>query len=303
MKRLTAVGASVLLAGVAAAQTGPTVATFPVDFPRPASEREMDELRAEFRDVVRKAGAVLPSGPELKLALSQLKRTDCDQDNACLAALASRTNSLYGLYSSVDVGLREITVSGRIVRDDGKEFGRVAALKAPANPKGSFLPIAKTLLTQLVEELKVSALPVTKEVKVDAVTQPVADAGVVFTPPPPPPVEPPLGRRLGWMGLAGGGGVVLLGTVLYVVGSVSSRGVMNMGVVARMGETPEQAAEAYKTARSLQPGGLAVMGAGAAIAAASVLLLVLNPEPETPTVGVFAAPGVGSFVTVQGALP
>jgi hypothetical protein len=293
------------------AQTAPTVAPFPVDFPRGELAGETEALRSEFRELIRKAGAQLPGGAELKAAFTELKRTDCDVENACLTAFAGNAGALYGLYASVDVGIKTTVVTGRVVRIDGKEFGRVRALTAPTPAKKT--GAVRGLLQQLVTELKLGELPPTRGTEV-ATASPVdsgvpavvaatpvvpPDAGVSLPPPPPPPpaLDSPV-KPVGIVTAVTGGALAVTGLIALVVGRGQAVSYFDEMGALRVGADVAGA----QGARTLQGVGVGLLSGGAAAAAVGVVLTMLAPGEPKPVVS-FVPAGGGGVVLLSGELP
>ncbi|MCU0695055.1 MAG: hypothetical protein MUC96_00850 [Myxococcaceae bacterium] len=305
---VTLVGA--VLSVAAMAQTAPTVAPFPLDFSRGDPAGEADALRSDFREQIRKAGVQLPSGAELKAAFSELKRTDCDVENACLTAFATKAGALYGLYASVDIGIKVTVVTGRVVRADGKEFGRVQALTAPTPAKKT--GAVRGLLQQLVTELKLGDLPPTRGTEVVtpapadagvpavvAVTPVVPpDAGVSLPPPPPPPaLDSPL-KPVGIVTAVTGGALAVTGLIALVVGRGQALSSFDESGALRVGAD----VMAAQNARTLQGVGVGLLSGGAAAAAVGLVLTMLAPGESKPVVS-FVPAGGGGVVLLSGELP
>jgi succinyl-CoA synthetase beta subunit len=105
------------------AQTGPSIAPFPVNLrrvPTGFTAKNEEALGAEVRKAVRDTGASVPNAYKLSQVFAELKRQDCDLENECLSQFAVRAETLYGLYVSIDLSLLGVlVVSGRVVRSDG----------------------------------------------------------------------------------------------------------------------------------------------------------------------------------------
>jgi hypothetical protein len=301
----------VVVASSAWAQLAPTVAPFPLEVlrgPSPPTETERAELVAEFSGALRKAGAIVPNKGEMIAVLGSLKRQDCDRENECLSALALKARSLYAVYAGIDYNLnKQLVISGRVVRDDGKEMASVKSLAMTLGDK-AFLVAAKDLITKLVTELKVSSLPATRPSTPEPVAKvTIPDGGAIFTPPPPPPLmDSPL-RTVGYVAVASGIGAIVVGGVLYGIGSGSARSVdARQYIVPMANESAQEARNAYGTAAALQPVGLTVIGIGAAGAVAGAVMLFMtssgDPARETPKAFVSPMSG-GAVVGVTGELP
>lgn len=302
-----------LTASMSLAQTQATVCPYPLDVLRPpkgASAAQLEDLRATFKRMIRESGVLLPNAGTLSDTLAELKRQDCDRENQCLVSLAVRSRSLYAMYASVDFEVGSVvSVTGRIVRDDGKEMARVAPLKAPATVK-TFDEVSKNLLRQLLVSLEVSKLPAVKSVeaaKVDVVgPSPVVDAGVVasppspdagveFTPPPPPPlVTSPL-KPVGIATASASGAVAAAGVALLLVGRGQAIPLFDDNGALKPGAD----VKAAQTARTLQGLGVGLAAVGLAGAAAGVVMVLLAPDDAAPKVSVAPLEG-GGLVFVKG---
>ncbi len=302
-----------LVATVSLAQTQATVCPYPLDVLRPPKgvpAAQLDELRATFKRLLRESGVLLPNSGTLNDTLAELKRQDCDRENQCLVALAVRSRSLYAVYVSIDFDVGSmVSVTGRVVRDDGKEMARAAPLKAPATAK-TFEAVGKDLLKKLLLALEVSKLPAAKPVeptKVEpptvlatpdagvTVLTPAADAGVELTPPPPPPlVSSPL-KPVGIVTASVSGVAAVTGVALLLVGRgqaiplFDDRGALKPGADAK----------AAQSARTLQGVGVALAATGVAGAVAGVVMVLLAPSESAPKVSVAPIEG-GGAVFVKG---
>ncbi len=311
--------AVILLCSLSWAQSGPSIAPFPLNMRRvPAgfTAKNEEALAAEVRKAIRDTGATVPNVYKTEQAIAELKRQDCDLENACLSTFALKAGMLYALYVSVDLSIQGVlVVSGRVVRSDGV---LVEAQKSVSRTVGkdAFAVVAKDLLTKLLrDELKLSALPVAKPVAVVKpveVASVVADAGVstpvpsvdagVLLPPPPPPLEEGHLKTVGFVSVGVGGAAAATGAILYAVGSGAARTIQSGAIVPKGNETPEEAGKSYRQALTLQPAGVALLGVGAAIAAVGVVFVVMSPSTG-PRVSMTPLPGGGAFVGLEGELP
>lgn len=276
-----------------------------------------EALQVDFRKVLRDVGVQVPNSFMLSSALSDLRRQDCDRENQCLTLLAVKADTLYAMYVAVDFDVaRNVTVSGRVVRNDGQAMGEPKSITLPQG-KDTFNAVAKVLLTRLMrDELKLGALPVAKPVAakppevtpvVDAGVPVVAkvepvDAGVVMTPPPPPPLEESSMKTIGYVATGVGAAGVLTGAILFGIGSGSVRAIADGSIVPKPGETPEAAAASYRQAVGLQPAGLVTLAIGAAAAGAGIVMVMLAPSAPAK-VSVMPLQGGGAFVGIEGELP
>lgn len=294
------------LAAQALAQTaGPGVAPFPLEVTRPSNltEKQRDTLQATYKVLLRRAGVVVPDGAKLAGALKELKRGDCDREDACLAQLAKLSGALYGLYAAVDLTADgTVVAAGRVVRDDGKLMGEVGQKKQVKLPKGAapFEDVAGAALAQLMTELKVGELPAVREVAAANGVKPPdgPDGGV------PPGVEPgasSMGKVLGWTVAGVGGAAALAGGVLFGVGAGTPIEKAPQGYVY------ERSLGAYDSARSSQSTGVVLLIAGLAVCAGGLTWAALSsgaePAAGATSVGVAPAPGGGAMFFVGGSLP
>ncbi len=309
-----------LLCSLSWAQSGPSIAPFPLNMrrvPPGFTAKNEEALAAEVRKAIRDTGATVPNVYKIEQALAELKRQDCDLENACLSTFALKAGMLYALYVSVDLNVQGVlVVSGRVVRSDGVLVAEQKSLSRKLG-KDPFAVVAKDLVTKLLgDELKLSALPVAKPVAVvkpiEVAPPVVADAGVstvplpvdagVLLPPPPPPLEVGPLKTVGFVSVAVGGAAAATGAILYAVGSGAARTIQSGAIVPKGNETPEEAGKSYRQALALQPAGVALLGVGAAIAAVGVVFVVMSPSTG-PRVSMAPLPGGGAFVGLEGELP
>ena len=282
----------------------PTLAPFPLELrrtPSGFSKKDGEELRAEFRRLVRSAGAMVPNAGTMETALLELKRQDCDRENDCLQQLAQKAQTLYGLHASIDYDLaKNVVATGRVVRDDGKLVGEQKTIQIPKG-KDAFPSVARVALVQLLEALKVRELKPFREVPPVAVTEPVVtpDAGVPPPLPPPFVTEPAYAetslRAPGVGLLVGGAAVAIAGAI---VAGVAQTNLNSGGLIQRPNnQTDQQAVDAYRGAKSQQVVGQVLIGVGAAAAIAGVILIAIPPK----RVAITALPiQGGAFVSAGG---
>lgn len=196
MKRFTL--SMLLLAGVSFAQGRPTLVDAPLEVRVPMPDAQLKALQSEFRQALARNNAVLvPTSSSWKLAISNLRRQDCDVRNECLRQLALNANSLYALFASVERNAAgtELTATGRIVNQDGRLTRPTVRITAPASSKTAAIDALKLLLLQLeIEKLPavLSSEPVA-ESSAPPPPRPVDSSG--FAPPPLPPPEVTVLRR------------------------------------------------------------------------------------------------------------
>ncbi|MCC6336641.1 MAG: hypothetical protein IT380_21960 [Myxococcales bacterium] len=170
MTRTILVGVLVLLSSAALAQEpSPTVAVFPLGtgrLPSGFSKADTEALQRDFVKAARRAGALVPDTGSLEVAIKQLKRTDCDREDACLQGLAQKAETLYALYGSVDYTLEgAVVATGRVVRDDGQVVSGPSTVSVPKSTD-TFKDVARVALTRLLEQLRLKELPPSRPVAV-----------------------------------------------------------------------------------------------------------------------------------------
>lgn len=274
----------VLVASVAGAQgIYPSVVPFPLELhrlPPGASKKEREDLAKVLPLLVKAAPASTPDSGKLEVALKELKRADCEREDACLSQLASLSGALYGLFVSIDTDREgNLTATGRVVRDDGKLIAgpkTTDPLKVRRNAK----EIGTQAMTRLIAELGVGTLsplrPVEAKVVPPEVHEPVVEAKPpeVVLPPPLTPSEEPTRRVLVGKTLLGVGlGVAAVGGIIWGVGGGVAGGLKpNQGSVA-----PDQVGT-FQTARTLSTVGIVGLGVGAAAAAVGAVLWTTAPK-------------------------
>lgn len=307
-----------LWSAVGLSQTRPTVAPFPLAVKRVPTDfpaKQLPALEAEFVRALREANVQAPSSYKLEDALKRSNRQDCDVDDACLRALAVFSESLYGLYASVDYSLDgTLSLSGRVVTDEGKLIRPLTTVKTTKVASKDFAAETKKLMGQLLTQLQVANLPLSRSAPklpdpptpVDAgvVTPPPApvDAGVPFTPPPPPPLEPSPLKTVGTVTAIAGAGMGAVGVALYAIGRGQAGTVLGPDGIAMSGLTREQA-NTVRSAAGLQTAGVTLAAVGVAAAGAGLVMMLLAPEtPAATTMTVAPVPG-GAAVVWTGVLP
>lgn len=285
-------------AGGAWAQAKPSVMLFPLEFKRVPSampKADRDGLVSDAERLLRVAGAQLPDLAKGEAALADLKRQDCEREDACLQQLAQKAETLYALYANIDFTLEgQVVVTGRVVRDDGKLVSPLQTVRLPKGANEKHRDIGKNALTALYVLLKVKELPAVREVAqpVVVVTPPVV---AELPPPPPPPAEvkvTPSGPSPVAKGLVyAGAGVAVAGLATLVAGagiggSAGKTTLENGDVYA----ADPQAAGNLATGRTLTTVGFVGLGLGAAAAAVGAVLWATTP----------GAPQVTFMPTAQG---
>jgi hypothetical protein len=299
-------GASILLCFSALAQeVKPSIAPFPLDLkrtPKSFSEKARKDLAREYRRLLA-VSAELPDSAQLESALAQLKRQDCEREDECLSQLATIAQSLYALYASVDLSVDEkrVIATGRVLRDDRQLMGEPVRIEVAKGPRDAFEEVARVALTQLIERLVVGQkLPSFRPKPPDpVVVAPLPAVEPIQVLPPAVEVRSPVGNRsVGQILVAVGGGVVVIGGVLFAVGQGIGRSVVldeNLNV-------PRAQLGSFETGRTLTTVGLVGAGVGVATAIVGAVLWGVNVnQPESRvTAGLVPVPGGAAF-SVQGA--
>jgi hypothetical protein len=294
-----------LAQSVALAQAAsPSVVPFPLEVTRPTnlSEKQRDELQAAYKAVLRRSGALLPDSAKQAAALKELKRSDCDRDNECLAQLARLAGTLYAVFASVDLTAEGNVVGfGRVVRDDGKqvaEVGRAAQVKLPKG-RDSFSSLVPIVLARLFEQLKVAGLPLAKEAVEPKPPEVKPDGPRVELPPPPPPPPPPVVvtpsptmKVAGWTAVGVGAGAAVIGAVVFAT--------TDLPRVNEHGSVLVEDKAKINPARAQQAAGVGVLVGGLGVAAIGGVLLGLAPSDGAPKTNVSLVPVNGGAVAVVG---
>ena len=275
----------------AEASNGPGVMPFPLELkrvPTSLTAEEREGLQREYTRLLRVSGAKVPDFAHYDLALSELKRQDCEHEDECLQQLSKKASSLYAVYASLDLTVEGVmVVSARVVRDDGKLVRptRTVQLKN----EGLFTEDANKAFEQVFALLDLNGLPsarpvevVEKQTLIPKVTASV-DTGAG---------QRTVGLALFITGIAGaaaGGALIAGGQGLG--GSLSP---------TQLGNLPPEQLISYRSARTLSNAGLIALAAGGATAAAGGLLWALAPKERTGVgVSVAAAPGV-AMISLRG---
>jgi hypothetical protein len=288
------------ITGVAAAQEQrPTVAPFSLELrrvPSGFSKKEREDLQKIFPILLRAAGAAVPDAARLSSATAELKRQDCDREDACLAQLAKLSGSLYAVYVGVDYTLeKHVVVTGRVVRDDGVVSRPLQSIDIVK--EGAFRDVARDGVNQLLAKLDVVGLPSVREVKKDPEPVIKKDPEPILTkkdpepmlPPPLPPVDTGAGQRTaGLVLLVGGGAVALAGGIIAGVGGGQAAGIPRDGMV-----TTAAGAATAASARTLTGVGFVTLGVGAAVGVVGGVLLGLAPSAPVSSVSLVPVNGGG----------
>lgn len=313
---------SCLLSAVAVAQpNAPTIAPFPLEvLARGVDGAKVEELQAVSARLLVTAGVTVQPKLTMKSAVERLKRQDCSTEDDCLRQLALLANALYGLYSSVEATPKTVTVSGRVVRDDGKRVAGPEKIVEDRKPGEPVDVVARRALPKLFAALKVAELPSVREsatkpvepvkpveavkpAEVKVVDAGVPDAGVVEFPPPPPPpaLESPL-KPVGMVAAIGGGALLVGGGALVLIGRGQAATVLGADGALRAGGTKEDA-QLARSATTTQSVGATLAGVGLVAGAAGLVMLLMAPaEPTKTSMLVAPVPG-GAAVLLTGELP
>ncbi|MBL8941219.1 MAG: hypothetical protein JNM69_42130 [Archangium sp.] len=309
---------SCLLSAVAVAQpNAPTVAPYPLEvLARGVDGAKVEELQAVSARLLVTAGVTVQPKLTMKAAVERLKRQDCATEDDCLRQLAILANALYGLYSSVEATPKSVTVSGRVVRDDGKRVAGPEKVVEDRKPGEPVDVVAKRALPKLFAALKVGALPSVRESavpvkpvepvkppEVTVVDAGVSDAGITELPPPPPPpaLESPL-KPVGVVAAISGGALLVGGSALVLVGRGQAATVLGADGAFKAGGTADDATKA-RSATTMQTVGATLAVVGVAAGAAGLVMMLMAPaEPSKTTMLVAPVPG-GAAVMLTGELP
>lgn len=275
-----------LCVSVAAFAQSPTVVVYPLEFKRVPPEVKKEDKEALKRDQSRlllRAGAVVPDFTKSEAALVELKRGDCEREDACLSQLATLAGALYGLYASVDYSLDgTVVVSGRVIRDDGKVVSPTETVRLPKG-KDPFKDIARNGLTALYDLLKVKDLPAERPAV--TVTPPVEKTppnNVVTDPPPPLPplVDTSNSQRSAGQALVGAGvGVAVVGGVLFGIGQG-----IGGGLNPTDGAIDSERVGDFRAANGLCTAGVVSLSVGAAAAIVGAIVWGTAPAPVAVSV-------------------
>ncbi len=294
------------VAAVASAQQQPTLVPCPVEvLTAEVTPSQLDALQKEYRRQIAAAQVQVPAKSAIATIMSSLGQRDCARSTECLQRAAGLGASLYSLGV---VATREVdgamVVTGRVVRSDGKVMFGPATKKEPRKGKETVEETLARALAALLLEANLGQLPPTKEVPkppevvVDAGVVAAAvetpDAGTVISPPPPPPLEPSPLKLAGTTTMIAGGGVALVGAVIFGVGVNEAGSTGETG-----GAVPSDKAAQAVRARTFQFTGLGVAFAGLAAAGAGMLMYLMAPDDPKP-IGLSLVPVPGGSVVVIG---
>lgn len=288
----------ILCARVASAQNAlPELAPFPLEIIRASpdfTKQDGEALQKLLPMMLRAADVAVPGSARLNTALVDLRRQDCDRDDACLAQLGKLAASLYALYAQVDLDLSGMVIaSGRVVRDDGKS---VRGPKTVKEPRGSrpFKEAAQAVLKQLLTELDVAGLSAVRPSEPVAAA-PLPSAPVIQLPPQTVTTTTRPLTALG-VGAAGVGAVgIVLGTIFFAsAGTVRTE--VSQGVTRVFNEDADKVAGIQRS----QTTGVVLLAVGGALAAAGVGLVFLGPKT---TVTTLVPLNGGAVVLMSGRLP
>lgn len=295
MKTQWWVALAVCLGGALASaqEPKPTVVPFPLELRTAgaATDKDMADLQSAWRRMLR-AGALVPDTGTVDAALAATGRRDCEREDECLKALATKAGTLYAVYANVGMDLTrtKVVATGRVVRDDGKRVGDIRTTTVALGSDG-FLPAAKVALEKLVEFLEVAKLSPVRPVESD---RPVVTELPPPTPPPAVTVEKPMGGgKIGGIALLAGGVVVLGVGIGLVASAAADTGAMKLdaeGRITGLPATQETADKASSLGARRGLGGVFI-GVGAAAAVAGVVLFAVTGNESGVAVGATPLPG------------
>jgi hypothetical protein len=297
--RLTLVVVACAAAVASAQSTKPSVVAVPlVVDPNPSVLKfEKDLQAAFFKALDERSGALAASRAETDAAIADTKRRDFGESDEALAKLAEKAGTLYAVYASLQYTVKkQLILSGRVVRDDGKlmKTAKVEVARGSETLVG-WLP---SLSDQFFVELGVKGLPTFKEaavaVKEPVVTAPVKKDPEVPPPPPPPVVDTGAGQRsVGTALLVAGGGLAVVGGIFAGVGGGIGGGAVTQSIGMMRVASSVGDAEKLATGRALTTVGFVGLGVGAATAAVGAVLLGTAPAAPVQSVSVVPMTGGG----------
>ncbi len=267
----------------------PSVAPFPLELKR-FPEKEGIELQKLFPMLVRGSDAAVPDAAKMSVALAELKRKDCDREDACLSQLATLAGTLYAVHVVVDLttDMRVIAV-GRVVRYDGVATGGVQTVEVPKGAR-AVGDVGREVVKELLQKkLAVGGLSATRPVDVTPlVVVPKVQDPLWPMVPPIVVADPDEGRRaLGRRLIFGGAGLTVLGLACAGAGAAFGFGADLKGGSARTNEAAQQLA----TGKLLTTVGFA--GAGIGVFAALVGATLRGTADEAPVIAVSPVVGGG----------
>ena len=298
--------------GAVAAAQRPTVTPHPVEvMTRDVTPAQIEALQKEYRRLLSLAQVTMPPRATLTSAMSELKRQDCATSDDCLRRLAVLGGTLYALYvTAVRDPDGSTTLTGRVVRDDGKlVLGPIVKKEFRKGTEGADATMGRAL-NVLIAEAKLGQLTPSREA-VTVVTPPVeapkvdagvavaqvesVDAGVAWTAPTPSPLEPSPLKTVGTVTLVSGAGVAVLGGILLGVGANDAASLdIQGGAVAR------SQVDRAMTTNMLQGLGTGLLIAGGVGAAAGLVMRMVAPEAPVSKVSMSAAPVTGGATVMIG---
>lgn len=281
----------------------PSVAPFPLDVKRTPptfTKKEREELLKIFPMLVRASDAVVPDAAKLAGAMADLKRQDCDREDACLTQMAKLAGTLYGLYVSVDYNTdKHVIAVGRVVRDDGMAMGGAQTVELTSG--GAFRDLTREALSQLMVKLGVGKLSAFRPVAPATPDVPVKEPVTMIEPPPQPP--PLVVDDAGASSRSAGKALVYVGAGVAVVGAVIAGVGGSIGASApRKGVYPstDEAVAQLALGRTTTAVGFVGLGVGAVTAAVGAVVWgTAAPEPKTQ-VNVVALRDGGGMIQIGG---
>ena len=282
----------------AAQEARPSLVSLPLELdPAPPLMKQKPALLKTFGEAVDQSGVLLALPGEVTAAVKAVKRDDFQVNDESVALVAKQTSSLYALSSALHYALDgEMTLAGRLIRDDGKVMGTAAVKKKRG--KDQVLTVFNAMLPEYFAALKLNELPATKavagapvEVKVAPVKVEPAPAVIAAVPVPKAPPPPGLARVSSYVLMGVGGALAIGGVVAFA----TTPPVEFEGRVVKSDPIKALQSENQQTV------GVGLMIGGAGLAAAGAVLFALSPSPVQ--VSVAPMQQGGALVTVGGALP
>jgi hypothetical protein len=278
----------------------PSVVPAPLELQaNPALKKLEDQLKSTFASALRERGGVLtPMKAEAEAAYAAGKRQDCRESNECLMQLAARAGTLYALFAEVGYSEKKvISVSARVVRDDGKVMG--STVVSEDKGKDTIVEVSKRLFLKAFEELALPNLPTFKEAKADPPTPELTkiDPPLVVKelPPPPPPPPPQVTERVTSPGRIAGLVLVGAGALAAIGGVVAIAAVPD--VVNDQGNVTD--VDAFRRVQGQQAAGVGLLVGGGAVAIAGAVIAIVSKDREVTKTALVPTPG-GAVLVVGG---
>lgn len=296
--------------GAAGAWAEPRLAVHPLAMGNFAPDQAA-QLEAQFDVMVaRLKGIKVAGSARMEEALTKSAGTNCAARDSCLRFLAEATESLYGMHVRVEVTIAgDVVAVARVVRVDGA-LVRSASVPVKERAGVPVTEMARQALLALLGRLKLDELPAT-----------LSDAPMLtWSPPPTPPLEPVvvaappppttvvaaaepksvgLKSVVGWSLVGAGGATLVTGGVFAALGAAGTAANPPdaAGLVA-----PERASSAAVALRQSNIGAI-LIPAGAAVAAAGALVLLIPSSAERSPALSVSPRADGAAVFISGHFP